>query len=234
MSRRIPLRPVVLVKSSIAAAVAVACVGAFAARAAQEPGAPPAASERSGPRASPKEIGWKLSATDEGVRIERIQTNSVAAKASLQEGDLILRVGGENIRRPDRIEAILRDLKDEPNVEIVVLRDGEELSYLLPLAELEESVPQPPQARSRQGVPSDLAEQVRQLQEEVAQHRILLNSLAAEVRALRNRLGVPAEVETEQEFEADVVAPLPGDVDGRRPIVEPQGGIVAPLERTNP
>lgn len=189
-------------------------------------------------------LGWELAATDGGVRIERITKNSVAADAHLEEKDVIMKVGGENVSSADRIAAILAELhkSGETKTDVVVLRDGEELSYLLTLDKLDSSATVRSSSTTVRGSDQDLVAMIQQLQLESQQQQALLQSLLMEVQSLRTQLGLPANarvnpaVPTGTQFTGDVVVPLgtggvvPSNQTGapantpRVPAVPPAGG----------
>jgi hypothetical protein len=163
-----------------------------------------------------EELGWELAAVDGGVRIERITKNSPVASARLQERDLITKVGGENVISPERIVAVLEKALEqgETRVEVVVWRDGEELSYLLTLDELESGtggVTSGPRASH-----SNLVQMIQQLQRELQQQRLLLESALAELQSLRAQLGVtagtaagpPRAAAASAQYTGDIVTPL--------------------------
>jgi hypothetical protein len=78
-------------------------------------------------------LGWELETTEEGVRIERLEAGSPAAKANLQTGDIIVRVAGGNVLTPDAVFSAFSQIEAESQVEVTVQREGEEISYLVKL-----------------------------------------------------------------------------------------------------
>jgi hypothetical protein len=138
------------------------------------------------------------------------------AGAHLEEKDLIRKVAGENVLTPDRISEVLDKVlsQGEAKTEIVVLRDGEQLSYLL---SLESITPGASVRSSRTTVrvsQQELVEMIQELQRESREQRSLLESLLAEVQALRThwggavnpRFGQAPAVGTQ--YTGDIVAPL--------------------------
>jgi hypothetical protein len=185
----------------------------------QEPVARPLeeSSERGAATSSARfeELGWELAAVDGGVRIERITKNSPAASARLQERDLITKVGGENVISPERILAILDRAVDqgESRVEVVVWRDGEELSYLISLdGATAEAGGVSPGNRAAHG---NLVQMIQQLQRELQQQRLLLESALAELQSLRAQLGAtagpaaaPRASAASAQYTGEIVTPL--------------------------
>jgi hypothetical protein len=164
-----------------------------------------------------EELGWELASVDGGVRIERITKNSPVASARLQERDLITKVGGENVISPERIVAVLEKALEqgETRVEVVVWREGEELSYLLTLDELESGTGGV-SAGSRVAH-SNLVQMIQQLQRELQQQRLLLESALAELQNLRAQLGTTtgtvggparAAAAASAQYTGDIVTPL--------------------------
>jgi hypothetical protein len=161
-----------------------------------------------------EKIGWELATTDDGVRIEHITKNSVAAEAHLEEKDVIKKIAGENVSTADRVAAILTDLRDkgETKTEVVVLREGEEISYLLSLEDL--NLPNARTTRTTVQESQDLVSMIQQLQLQVQQQQQMLQMVLTEVQTLRTQLGgVPATrvnpaVPTGTQFTGDIVAPL--------------------------
>jgi hypothetical protein len=161
-------------------------------------------------------LGWELAGTDGGVRIERISQNSAAAEAHLEEKDVIVKVGGENVASADRIAAILTELRKsgDTKTDVVILRDGEELSYLLSLDKLDQPARVQSSRTTVQSSEQDLFAMIQQLQLESQQQQALLQSLLTEVQSLRTQLGLPANARvnpaapTGTQFTGDVVVPL--------------------------
>lgn len=151
------------------------------------------------------DLGWELADTDEGVRVEKIEENSPAAKSHIEEGDIIVKIGEENIRTAERVIAVVDGADRDDDLEIVVRRDGEELSYILPLKEVN-VVERTETTRSEQNV----TELLLQIQQQLQQQQATLNALLAEIRGQRgNSVDVDAEIETEpRDYTGDVVAPL--------------------------
>lgn len=175
-------------------------------------------------------IGWEIAAVDGGVRIERITKNSPAAEAHLEEKDIITKIAGENVLSPERVsEVIAKVARDgEARTEVTVLREGEELSYLLPLE---------PVARvtgttttTTRTSQADLVQMIQQLQMESQQQRAMLEMLLSEVQTLRTQLGVAPNPRV------GAVAPAAGTTTVTGDIVAPAGTAGVPFgtqPRTN-
>jgi len=163
-----------------------------------------------------EKVGWELATADDGVRIERISKNSAAAAAHLEEKDVITKVAGENVASADRVATILTDLRDkgETKTDVVVLREGEELSYLLSLEHLEVAERDRTTSTTVQES-QELVAMIHQLQLQVQQQQQLLEMVLTEVQTLRTQMGgVPAT-------RVNPAAPAPG--------TQVNGDIVAPL-----
>jgi len=59
---------------------------------------------------------------DEGALVLEVEEDSPAEKAGLQSGDVITKVNGEKISRPDDVTEILSDLEEDEEVEISIVR----------------------------------------------------------------------------------------------------------------
>ncbi len=165
------------------------------------------------------EIGVELARTDDGVRIERLIENSLAAEAHLEEGDLILSVAGEMVRTPARVFEILEKLKvQQADVEIVVLRKEEERSYLLKLpghANLDDSATVP-------GTDPTLRQVLLTLQQQQQRQLQLLQAILVEVRSLRGYPSISSggqspfagatQASPEPAASGAIVAPLTGGI----------------------
>jgi len=162
-----------------------------------------------------EKLGWELATADNGVRVERISKNSSVAEAHLEEKDVIIKVAGENVATADRVAEILTDLRNsgETKTDVVVLRDGEELSYLLSL----ENLGQPngvTASRAAGHESQDLVAMIQQMQLQLQQQEAMLQMLLTEVQTLRTQLGgVPASrvnpnTPTGTQINGDIVAPL--------------------------
>jgi S1-C subfamily serine protease len=64
-----------------------------------------------------------------GVRITGVREESPAEKAGLQGGDTIVEFGGKEITDLYAYTYVLRELKPGDEVTVVVIRDGERLSF---------------------------------------------------------------------------------------------------------
>jgi hypothetical protein len=181
-------------------------------------------------KALSEQLGWELAAADAGVRIERIVKNSPVALAHLEEKDLIRKVAGENVLTPERIGEVLDKVltQGETKTEVVILRDGEELSYLLSLDSIT-SVPGTASSRTTRANQQDLVAMIEQLQRECQQQRALLESVLAEVQALRTRLGAAPNVRSGQtqavgtQYTGDIVTPLGQGLPQAAPATAPPG-----------
>lgn len=176
-----------------------------------------------------KQLGWELAAGTDGVRIERISKNSLIAEAHLEENDIIKSVAGENVLTPERVTEVLTRVAEagETKTDIVIVRDGRELSYLLSLESLS------PAGRSTSATTvhvtqADLVQMIQQLQAESQQQQSLLQALLMEVQSLRAQLagGIPTA-------RAGSVVPggatvLPGGTQFTGDIVAPLGTSAAP------
>lgn len=169
------------------------------------------------------QIGWELAEGDDGVRVERIVTDSPIAQARLEENDVIKSIGGVNVRTPDRIQEILSSAAeaDETELEIVVIRDGQELSYLLPLESVTATRSRDTQTTTR-GDQGNLVQMIRQLQAESQQQQALLQTLLTEIQNLRAQLeGAPGT-------QINNATTVPPDRQSTGNTVAPRSGAAAP------
>ncbi len=77
-------------------------------------------------------------AGDVGVEIARIYLDSPADKAGLKPGDRILQTDGEDVSSPQTVAEQIRRLEPGTKVDIVVDRDGEELTVEVEIGNLED------------------------------------------------------------------------------------------------
>jgi tetratricopeptide (TPR) repeat protein len=96
-----------------------------------------AASSTNAPaRPQPPALGASFSRAEypqlglKGIRVERVSEGSPAARAGLQEGDLILRVDGENPPAPEELERRWR--KKRGGIKLSLLREGRPVELVLP------------------------------------------------------------------------------------------------------
>jgi hypothetical protein len=110
------------------------------------------------------------------------------------------------VRTADRVSAVLDEVNRDDDVEIIVRRNGKELSYILPLKEVSVSEGAAP-SRSEQNVTQLLI----QIQQQLRQQQATLEALLAEMRSLRGQPPVDVDADvgtTRREFTGDIVAPL--------------------------
>lgn len=75
------------------------------------------------------QLGKYFGAPDgEGVLITNVQSNSAAAKAGLEAGDVITKVDGNRVRTMRELFGQLREKREAKNVTLGVLRKGSEMS----------------------------------------------------------------------------------------------------------
>jgi C-terminal processing protease CtpA/Prc len=179
------------------------------------------------------DLGWELADTDDGVRVEKIEENSPAAKSHIEEGDIIVKLNDENVRTADRLAAVLNEVNRDDELEIVVRRDGEELSYILPLKDVS-VVENSETTRSEQNV----TQLLMQIQQQLRQQQATLDALLAEIRTQRGQdVNVNADVgTTRRDFTGDIVAPLGTGVPAQDvpPNQNTPGSPVTPLNNNTP
>ena len=169
-------------------------------------------------------LGWKLVDTDNGIRVEKIEKNSAAARASLQEGDVIVKINDENVRTLDRVHVLLEEVQQDDEVNITVLRDGEVLSYLLPLEGVD-VVQIQRTGRSEQNI----TQMLQLIQQQLQAQQATLDAILAE---MQTRQGQPAvnvrstqtNVPPAGNYTGDVVVPLGGGT----------GAVTTPVTPTQP
>lgn len=64
-----------------------------------------------------------------GALIKKVLDDSEAERIGLRKGDIIIRFAGQEIENPTQIKIILREMEEEGEVEIVVLRDGRKKTF---------------------------------------------------------------------------------------------------------
>lgn len=64
-----------------------------------------------------------------GALIKKVLDDSEAERIGLKRGDIIIRFAGQEIVNPSQIKDILRDMEEEGEVEIVIVRDGQKKTF---------------------------------------------------------------------------------------------------------
>lgn len=88
----------------------------------------------------PVELSATLATDTKGIAVVRLDRNSPLAKAGLKERDLIQQAAGQNVLTPESLFRVLNEFDGGSTVELVVLRDKEEMSFSLDLPEDHERV----------------------------------------------------------------------------------------------
>lgn len=162
-------------------------------------------------------LGWELADTDEGVRVEKIEANSAAAKAHLEEGDVIVKINDENVLTLDRVQAVLENVQQDDDVNITVRRDGEELSYLLPLEEVAVV-----QTRRTTRSEQNLTEMLQLIQQQLQAQQATLDAILLEMQSrqsqpLNVRSTTSTNVPPAAGYAGDIIAPLGAGTGGTTP-----------------
>jgi serine protease Do len=71
-------------------------------------------------------LGVTTEKHEKGVEIQSITKSGGAEKAGLKKGDVITKIGKENIESPDELSKTIRENKPGDKVEVTYLRDGKE------------------------------------------------------------------------------------------------------------
>ncbi|MCX7704215.1 MAG: PDZ domain-containing protein, partial [Planctomycetota bacterium] len=61
-----------------------------------------------------------------GVKVVQVVDNSPAARAGIQKDDIILKIAGRGINKPEDISAVLADRNPGEEVEVVIRRGDKE------------------------------------------------------------------------------------------------------------
>lgn len=106
------------------------------------------------------EIGADLAARfgvkrREGVVVTEVHSDTPAAEAGVQEGDVILDFNGQRVGTPRELQAVVEQAALEGTHKLNVLRDGEPLALSLQLKELPESLGESRPARFNPEQPAD-------------------------------------------------------------------------------
>ncbi len=80
-------------------------------------------------------LGVQMEAIDDGVRIRSVETGAPAEQAGIQQGDVVVAVQGEPCRSMMQLAMAVGNLRPGEEVEVKVLREGEERELRIKLAE---------------------------------------------------------------------------------------------------
>ncbi len=111
--------------------------------------APPGAAPPQRPRAEVGVLVQPPAAGTQGAVVAEVTPNSPAAKAGLQPGDVITKIGSQDVRRPRELMAAIAQHKPGDKVELQVLRDGQQKKLTVTLAERQAQEP-----RAGEGFPA--------------------------------------------------------------------------------
>lgn len=73
----------------------------------------------------PVMLGITMSNDDDGAKIDSVREGLPAEKAGLREGDVIVKIGDEDVSDQADVRAALKNHKADEKVDVVVLRDGD-------------------------------------------------------------------------------------------------------------
>lgn len=77
----------------------------------------------------------KYLGSDDGILVDSVYPDSPAAKAKIQEGDIILSAGGSELGKPSDLLEVMTDLNEEdPTVALAVMRKGEKMEIAVKAA----------------------------------------------------------------------------------------------------
>jgi hypothetical protein len=123
----------------------------------------------------------QIAGTDRGVLVNSLSDDAPAAKAGLQPGDVIVRVGETDVDSPEALVAAVRARKPGDRVAVAYVRMGKKRTAQVTLAAA------PPEAMRREGVPlSDLPDA---LMREIPQLREYLEQLRPNIEKWQRDLG---------------------------------------------
>lgn len=88
----------------------------------------------------PVELGATLATSTEGIAVVRLKEKSPLGDAGLKDGDYIQQAAGQNVLTPDSLFRVLNEFDGGTTVELVVIRDGDEMSFTMTLPEDHERV----------------------------------------------------------------------------------------------
>lgn len=114
-------------------------------------------------------LGIRVADSDRGVRVTELLSQSAAASAGLQQGDILLRANGQQISDSGSFVNQIRSMNAGDQVDLVVLRNGEEQTLNAKLDSPDQ------QMMAKPALPNDAAtateeelrQQIRQLEEEL-------------------------------------------------------------------
>ena len=104
-------------------------------------------------------LGAALQQTSKGVLVSSVASGGVAARGSLQQGDVITAINGQNVSSPRDVTSLLNGLAANSTIELQILRNGQTVTQKVTL----------PQSRQNSApkTADQLAEENRILQQQI-------------------------------------------------------------------
>jgi hypothetical protein len=137
----------------------------------QTPGTTAAASgttDANGQATTTPNLGWTLQSTNRGALVSNVASGGVAARGSLQQGDVITGINGQSVSSPQEVNSILNQLAPNSTLQLQILRNGQTIT---------QSVTMPKSQSSTQSTAPKTAEQIAE------ENR----ALESQIEAARNR-----------------------------------------------
>lgn len=121
------------------------------------------------------ELGVIITPSPEGIRVGQVQSESVAAEAGIQPGDILQQFNGQQLNNPRQLQRLVQSMSAGESAELTVVRNGEEQTVTATFAEATESPRYGAAKPAMDG--AKLQQEVQQLRSEVEALRRQMNRL---------------------------------------------------------
>jgi hypothetical protein len=116
-----------------------------------------------GQTAATANLGATLQQTSKGVLVSNVASGGVAARGSLQQGDVITAINGQNVSSPQDVTSVLSGLAPNSSVELQILRNGQTVTQTVALPQNRQT--------SAPRTAEQVAEENRHLQQQIDAER---------------------------------------------------------------
>jgi len=110
-------------------------------------------------------LGMTLQSTNRGVLVSNVASGGVAARGSLQQGDVITAINGQTVSSPRDVNSVLNGLAPNSSIQLQILRNGQTMTQTVTTPAMQQSARQQQQQAPRTA--EQIAEENRALQAEI-------------------------------------------------------------------